>query len=148
VHELPSPKPARAVPTRHVVLWLPMQADRVWLTQRPVQGIWGGLWSPLEQALEPADWPLPAARLETLAHASGFKVQRALQPVAHAFSHYRLWMLPVVVEARADEVSEPRGSLATRLQTRWFCASELGDVGLAAPIKLVLQELMNSPRLE
>jgi A/G-specific adenine glycosylase len=144
VHQLPSPKPAKAVPTRHVVLWLPVQEDAVWLSLRPERGIWGGLWSPLEQALDPADWPLPAARLEALAQASGFTVQRALQPVAHAFSHYKLWMLPVVVDTRADEVHEPREPSATRHQARWFMASELGDVGLAAPIKLVLNDLFSS----
>lgn len=145
VHDLPSPKPAKAVPTRHVVLWLPMQGHAVWLTRRPAQGIWGGLWSPLEQALDSADWPLPAARLESLAQASGFTVQRVLQPVAHAFSHYKLWMLPVVVDARTGEVNEPPELSTTSDQARWFSAAQLDDVGLAAPIKLVLHDLMNTP---
>ncbi len=104
---------------------------RVLLEKRPPSGIWGGLWSFPEfseithmeefcqQWLGTADvgfesWPL----------------------VKHTFSHFHLQITPVQASAPSDPdgVMEPERWL-------WYPLDQSVPVGLAAPVKQLLQRL-------
>src|SRR5690606_10936748 len=81
--ELPTPKPAKSLPTREAVLLLMRDAQgRVLMQRRPPAGVWAQLWSLPEAADD------EAARTWFGGHVDGdYGEGEALDPVAHDFSH-------------------------------------------------------------
>ena len=127
--ELPTPRPKKALPTRHAVMLLACHGQKVWLQRRPPTGIWGGLLSLPEfdssQAVD--DW---------LAATGLGDVLPAWPELEHVFSHYRLIItpLPVRLEAlSATAVKENNGN--------WFDLSAAPDVGVPAPVRRLLLRL-------
>ena len=114
---------------QHALLWL-QQGGRVWLQQRPAQGVWAGLWSlpefddaeQLQQQL--AGWPgqgqwLPSFR-HVLTHFDW--TLQALQ-----------WTLPTRLAAARRE------GLTARLPAgRWWPLEQALQLGLPAPIRKLL----------
>ena len=104
----------------------------VFLERRPPSGIWGGLW-----CFPECD---PAADVEATCRAR-FGVRpvavTALAPIAHGFTHFRLDVHPVLVEVgshRGDTVADPG-------ETRWYPRGAVADIGLAAPVKRLIEQL-------
>ncbi|HJV07649.1 MAG TPA: A/G-specific adenine glycosylase [Chromobacteriaceae bacterium] len=127
--DLPTPRPKKALPTRHTVMLLACHGHKVWLQRRPPTGIWGGLLSLPEfdssQAVD--DW---------LAATGLGDVLPAWPELEHVFSHYRLIItpLPVRLEAlSATAVKENNGN--------WFDLSAAPDVGVPAPVRRLLLRL-------
>jgi A/G-specific adenine glycosylase len=128
--QLPSRKPAKAIPTRATVLLiLRDKQGRVLLERRGPQGVWSGLWS-LPEAPDPdAAWRL-AQR-----HAQIDDAQ-SLTPFTHVFSHYRLHIEPLLF----DHTTTLRG-IADQPQLRWCSISELAALGLPAPVRTLLLQI-------
>lgn len=128
--DFPSPKPKKAVPTRHAhLLMLVNPSGSVMLEQRPAEGIWGGLWSfpQCEDATVARAWCekwVPDADVQLWA------------PFTHVFSHFRLEMTPVLIQCEhlpsADAFSRP---------ICWRAPDALQGIGLAAPVKTLLGQL-------
>ena len=59
-----------------------------------------------------------------------------LAPVAHAFSHFRLNIRPVLFSA-----CTPKTQIADNDATVWVARAELQHYGLPAPIKKILMSL-------
>ena len=96
----PAPRPKRPYPTREKLLLVMCDAGgRVLVERRPPSGIWGGLWSFPEASadLELGDAVAAAARRHGLRPGRA----RALAPVEHGFTHFRLRATPVVVSVGA-----------------------------------------------
>ena len=128
---------------------------RVLVERRPPSGIWGGLWSFPEAS---ADLDLESAAA-TAASARRLRPRpgriRALAPVEHGFTHFRLRATPVVVsvEPLPDRVADAES-------VRWIdsevAAGGRGDgdadgaaaagVGLAAAVGAVLSRLDEEER--
>jgi A/G-specific adenine glycosylase len=113
----------------HALLWL-VQADRVWLVQRPAQGVWAGLWTMPELDDEAALDALTAAW-----PGEG----RWMPPFKHVLTHLDwtlqpcVWQLPDGLGARvlADvEAQLPAG--------RWWTVDQALGAGLPAPIRKLL----------
>jgi A/G-specific adenine glycosylase len=127
-----------------VLLWL-QHRDRVWLVRRGEAGVWSQLWSfpefdtatSLERAVE--DWP---GTLEWL------------PPFKHVLTHFD-WMLQPLrltwhgsispeqqreIEALAavDGTASAAQGTATSAAGRWVSRTELGELGLPAPIRKLL----------
>ncbi|WP_027967657.1 A/G-specific adenine glycosylase [Halomonas halocynthiae] len=125
----PERKPKKALPTRHtLMLILRDEAGRVLLEQRPSSGLWGGLWS------------LPQFDSETALrgwldnHAPNATVERAWPVFTHVFSHFRLEITPRPARmAQAAGINE---------QGHWVNPASLGEIGLAAPVKGLLESLV------
>jgi A/G-specific adenine glycosylase len=123
----PEPRPAKRVPERETLMLLYLERGAVLLEKRPPTGIWGGLWS-LPEADVDADpetlcrvrFGVPAARI------------RRLDPIRHAFTHFRLTIQPVAVWLAG---TSPR---AEEPDAIWLRPEEAGQVALPAPLKLVL----------
>lgn len=113
----------------HVLLWL-RQGDRLWLVQRPDQGVWAGLWSmpewPADEDLQPrvAGWP---------------GVGEALPVIEHALTHFdwRLhplrWTWPEGL-ARADQAALEAGLPPGR----WVTQAQALALGLPTPVRRLL----------
>ncbi|HXE66375.1 MAG TPA: A/G-specific adenine glycosylase [Rhodanobacteraceae bacterium] len=125
---IPAPRPARALPEKHVVfLILRDEHDRVLLQRRSPQGVWPRLWSFPEANDADAANPLAAslARVDTATAAT-------LPGIRHTFTHFRLHALPLEWRGvRANTVADDPDS-------RWCSAGEIATLGVPAPIRKML----------
>jgi A/G-specific adenine glycosylase len=129
VSAYPTPKPAKTLPVKQLTLLLLSDADnRILLEKRPPTGIWGGLWSlPEFDSIESArDW----CSTKNVHIAD----QQTLATKRHTFSHYHLDYTPLLVKAE-----NPINIVMEAGQTVWYKAEQLNKLGLAAPIKQLLQ---------
>ena len=124
--ELPKPRPRKALPGREATVLILVHRRRVLLEVRPPAGIWGGLWSLPEIA---GDADAEAARLGCRIVSS-----RPLEPVTHAFTHFRLTLRPLLCDV------EPLIA-ATESGHRWLDVGELDSAPLPAPIRNLLEGL-------
>ncbi|MDQ3617420.1 MAG: A/G-specific adenine glycosylase [Pseudomonadota bacterium] len=127
--ELPTRKPGKTIPQRHAqVLWMQDKDGRVLLQRRPPTGIWASLWT------LPQTEDIYAARVwfDTQLDAD-FNSGRPLPPIAHAFSHYRLELLPLHWRGVAL-----RQRVRDNDDLRWVARDELGTLGIPAPIRKLI----------
>jgi A/G-specific adenine glycosylase len=115
---------------RNAMLWL-RDGERVWLVQRPLRGVWAGLWAlPLYDSLDElraraADWPGRGEALESIDHAlTHFDWQ--LEPWRH-----RLPKGLAAARRAALEAELPEG--------RWFRTDEALQLGLPAPLRKLFE---------
>jgi len=130
VSAYPTPKPAKILPVKQAIFLLLSDADnRILLEKRPPTGIWGGLWSlPEFDSIEAAyDWCLTKN-----IHIAD---QQTLATKRHTFSHYHLDYTPLLVQS-----DNPINFVMEANQTVWYKAEQLNKLGLATPIKLLLQQ--------
>jgi A/G-specific adenine glycosylase len=113
----------------HVWLWLRWR-DRVWLVQRPDQGVWAALWSLPEFDTiadferQCAAWPGHADTLASFTHVLTH-LDWTLHPVR--------WNLPAEVDhAEASAIAAPWPT------GRWFTQDEALAAGLPAPLRKLL----------
>jgi A/G-specific adenine glycosylase len=126
----PAPKPAKSLPVKHrVFLLLRDSLNRILLEKRPPAGIWGGLWSlPEFDSIETAvDWC--SERNMPIINQTLMAMRR------HTFSHYHLDFTPLIIET-----DNPTNIVMEASQTVWYKAGQIHNLGIAAPIKLLLQQ--------
>lgn len=127
----PTPKPAKSLPVKQVTFLLLSNADhRILLEKRPPTGIWGGLWSlpEFDSVAAAHDW--------CLTRNIPIGGQQVLAARRHTFSHYHLDYTPLLVQS-----DNPINFVMEAGQTVWYKAEQLNRLGLAAPIKQLLQQL-------
>ncbi len=120
----------------HLWLWLSWK-DRIWLEQRPLKGVWAGLWSLPEFASQSAleevagSWPGEAESLPSFTHTLTH-LDWTLHPL--------LWTLPARTRAaRVDAIT--RQCSANLKNGKWCSQDEALAMGLPAPLrKLLLTE--------
>jgi len=129
VKEFPNSKPKKEKPIKSVRLLILQHKREVLLLQQPNSGIWGGLWifpqQPMEQTPFESPWLIQEA-VKATEHKEVFR---------HTFSHYHLDIEPVRVELsrKPDQVAET--------QLLWYNLDNPASVGLAAPVKKLLETL-------
>jgi A/G-specific adenine glycosylase len=114
---------------RNALLWL-SHGERLWLTQRPPQGVWASLWTlPLFDSL-------PALQ----ARAAGWSGQgEALPPIDHALTHFDWHLEPWRHRLPARLSAAERGAIEAVVPAgRWFTPAEALALGLPAPIRKLL----------
>ena len=126
---LPAPRPKKTLPQRAVSLLLLQRHGEVLLEKRPATGIWAGLWSLPELAVD----------ADVVAHcqsrfAAEVAPQAPLPAIEHGFTHFRLTLhpQPCAVEAWPGRAEEP-GLV-------WLPLADVGAAALPAPIKKLLRE--------
>ena len=140
VSELPHRKPRKALPRRSVcMLMCRTPSGHVLLEKRPATGIWGGLWSFPEF--------MDVAAAQQFCHTQGLGSDATLDAwpvVQHTFSHFHLEITPLLADAAAmpDTVMEAGRWLWYPLGP--MSATQTTAVGLAAPVKDLLQRLARS----
>lgn len=128
--QFPNSKPKKAKPTRSCqMLLIYNKQSEIALQQRPPTGIWGGLWSLPELALEELAEDFASEHFGTIA-----KLEE-LPTIKHVFSHYTLMIHPKAIwleeEHRSQAVMEPKPML-------WYNPHFPQELGLAAPVKKLI----------
>ena len=130
IAELPSPRPRKALPHRELQVLLIEHGGEILFERRPPQGIWGGLWSLPELALDADVLDAVKARF-----AVDVTLSERLPPIAHGFTHFTLTLHPQRLSARRWP------SRAETPGTIWLAPSDARGAALPAPIKKLLRSL-------
>lgn len=131
----PHKKPKKKLPIRHThFLLLFNKANEVLLIQRPPTGIWGGLWGFPECSTKLDLQPWYQRQLGYI-----ITQPRALPSFRHTFSHFHLEITPF----SASVVKQPPQVMETAA-TIWYNKNQPASVGLAAPVKKLLDSIGNN----
>ena len=132
VAELPTPKPKKSKPVKSARMLVLINDQRqILLEKRPPTGIWGGLWSLPEIAMD-ADvesycqqqWQFKVAEIEDV------------ESFRHTFSHYHFDITPCHVQ-----VKNPSQCVMEAEQQVWYNSTQNHRLGLAAPVQTILKHL-------
>lgn len=129
--DYPGKKPKKNKPVKSTcLLMLRSPSGHLLLQRRPASGIWGGLWSFPEC---PLDTDLQAECSARYGQPARIELWDSYR---HTFSHYHLDITPVYIELAElpDRVMEAGPSL-------WYNVHQPESVGLAAPVKRLLEKL-------
>lgn len=131
VSELPTPKPRKVLPVKTTrMLLITNEEGAVMLEKRPPTGIWGGLWSLPEVALDECvehvclgRW---GYRVQSVEHNPGLR---------HTFSHYHLDITPsrVTIEKSVDRIQDSDAVF-------WCTAEETQSRALSAPVARIINQ--------
>ena len=153
--ELPHKKPKKTIPTKYTTVLIPMLYDRVLMTKRPDEGIWGGLWwfegeFTLEQQSLPADLAeaVPKANTEFMVagQSHGVNAVESLPEFKHTFSHFHLHIQPVIVylaEAQIGHVAEASPNVVANNLQQWVDYHQPADIGLCKPAITIFNQLQH-----
>jgi A/G-specific adenine glycosylase len=130
VASLPAPRPPRAVPRRAVRVLVVERGGELLLERRPAHGVWGGLWSLPEVALDADTDAYAQSRFGALPTRSV-----DLAPLVHGFTHFTLTLHPrrIAIAQRASRAETP-GSI-------WLARDDALAAALPAPIRRLLRAL-------
>ncbi|MBL1320364.1 MAG: A/G-specific adenine glycosylase [Methylophaga sp.] len=128
----PTPKPKKTNPTRQSH-WIVAQSSNgeLLLEQRDNRGIWGGLWSfPETKTIGELD---DYCKLNI--HFSTNTIQ-PLATIKHVFSHFKLNIHPHLINCTCN-----LDHIADNNKLKWVKIDEALQLGLPAPVKLLIQSL-------
>jgi len=135
--ELPTTKPSKKIPLRDVVVAIihDSEDNSIWLEKRPPAGIWGGLYSfpEFEDTAKLDVWL--NRHYKNYSHSS-----LPLLAISHTFSHFQLHMRLRLIQVN----KKPNGVMEDDLGV-WY-KSTGQKIGLAAPVKKVLEQVLNSKK--
>ncbi len=135
------------LPVRESIWLVVRRSGTILLEKRPAPGLWGGLWS------------LPEATAASRAALAGEIRQRfaleveeygVLEPVEHAFTHFRLHARPILFESRRErdvDVSSGNASSGNASSGNassglcWIAPAQAETAALPAPVKTLLKTL-------
>jgi A/G-specific adenine glycosylase len=132
VSAYPQGKPKKKLPVKQTQMLLLQNSEgEIWLYKRPSQGIWGGLWSlpEIEVDNDASSYCESELQMRVLSIEN-------LEGWRHTFSHYHLDIQPVLltVETSDEMLMEPQNKL-------WYNSAQPAAIGLAAPVKRLLETL-------
>jgi len=125
------------LPVRESVWLVVRRSGTILLEKRPVPGLWGGLWS-----LPEATVASRAALVDEIRQRFALDVEEcgALEPVAHAFTHFRLHARPMLFEScREGGADVSSGAASSGLC--WLAPDQAETAALPAPVKTLLKTL-------
>ncbi|HEB82417.1 MAG TPA: adenine DNA glycosylase [Gammaproteobacteria bacterium] len=132
VAAFPGKKPKKALPVRQTRLLLIRNPQGEYLLEkRPPSGIWGGLWSLPELAMEQP--VVDSVRQNWQLKVSHYSDRPAFR---HTFSHFHLDITPCLVACTSDTVS---AQTVVDDSDRFQWHGDLSTLGLAAPVSKVLK---------
>ena len=130
VDALPAPRPRKTLPRRALQVLVVERASEWLLEKRPPAGVWGGLWSLPELALD-------ADVQQFCRDRFGMDVTSCepLPSIEHGFTHYKLTLHPqrLRVRGRAQGAAEP-GVI-------WLGRDEALAAALPSPIRRLLTDI-------
>ncbi len=130
INEFPGKKPKKVLPIKKtIMLIIRNNNNHILLEQRPPTGIWGGLWSFPEVALDTIDTWCSQHQLKII-HQTQWAEFR------HTFSHYHLDITPVIIQIKtsAYKIMESERYI-------WYNINQSDAKGLSAPVAKLLENL-------
>lgn len=134
ISELPHSKPKKDKPLKQAYVLCLVDKQTVLLQQRPPTGIWGGLWSFPEFTSSKALNEFLQTDLQL-----DLESTKALNSFRHTFSHFHLDIHPHVLQL-SDKMSVINKGVQDSVSKYFPLQHEL-EVGIAAPVKRILEEL-------
>lgn len=134
VHELPTPKPRKAIPEKSITMLILLRGDEILLEKRPSTGIWGGLWS-FPEAENNHD--IEAIALKKFGIIAENDI--TLPYLTHTFTHFKLLIRPqtLLVKKHNHQVNQ-----ATHI---WINIDDAVGAAIPTPIRKILRSLQKSP---
>ena len=128
--QFPASRPRKALPVRRTRMLMLVADGTVLLEKRPPAGIWGGLWGfpEVKAGADVAEW----------CRGRFGKAPRSLKAhpeLRHTFSHFHLDIEPWEVRLSGTAAVADVGA------SRWQTLGETPKLGLAAPVKRLLENL-------
>ena len=130
--DYPGKKPKKEKPVKQTWFVMLHHNGQVWLEQRPQSGIWGGLFCFPEHGNADIVISLDQRHI----HSSDILSQQTLIAFRHTFSHYHLDITPILLD-----LSKQPNVIMEASKGLWYNLSQPEEVGLAAPVKQLLQSL-------
>lgn len=132
VKNYPTPKPKKKLLTKttvFIILHHPVRG--VLLAQRPVQGLWGGLWIFPECATvaEVATW------YQQHCHTA-VPTYQIWSPLRHTFTHFHLEITPIYIPVKTCQ------NITVSTNKRWYSLAQPPIKGLAAPVVRLLKQIL------
>ena len=127
VHELPAKKQKKQAPLKQQYFLLWFDDEELLMAKRPSSGIWGGLWVP------PAFGSIEELTDAIQKHGQEPQFQ-TLETVRHVFSHYKLDMIPVLLNS-------PKPKMIEESSEQWQPIQIWLKAGIPAPIKQIIKQL-------
>lgn len=129
----PGKKPKVALPVRTGYMLMMQNGNEVFLAQRPATGLWGGLFC--FPQFETHDALIQWLKQRGLADKS----LQQLVAFRHTFSHFHLDIIPMWLPVSSLSGCMDEGA------TLWYNLDTPPEVGLAAPVERLLQQLRLDP---
>ncbi len=130
--ELPTARPAKALPERRQRYLLLRHGGDVLLVKRPAPGIWGGLWCLPE--IGDSDDALHSALRERYG-VHNIDGTRQRPDIVHSFTHFRLTM------SVTEVIAAGRTPVASEAGTLWLALSDTNGAALPKPVSRLLLAL-------
>jgi A/G-specific adenine glycosylase len=148
--DFPFKKPKKQIPTKYTTMLIPSFNGQVLMQQRPPSGIWGGLWGFLETGFDKESEKTTDEALLMLkdsllkVNLEDAQVQE-LSTFKHTFSHFHLFILPVLIELKEpplQTINESNMGLDdSAINQLWFDSYNPSKIGLSAPTIKILEML-------
>lgn len=130
--DYPGKKPKKEKPVKETYFVMLRSVNHIWLEQRPQVGIWGGLYCfPEHHSFE-----IQTALDSRYINERYVRKQRTLIAFRHTFSHYHLDITPILVDFNNQPEMIMEGNKGL-----WYNLSQPEEIGLAAPVKQLLEGL-------
>ena len=125
----PGKKPKKEKPRRSTHMILIRREESIYLERRPPAGIWGGLYSfpELRSVSDVARW------CEQVFGSAPNRISER-KVLSHSFTHFDLDIYPVEVDVDVSQVSDFDQAL-------WYAPRSPQQVGLAAPVQALIDQL-------
>jgi A/G-specific adenine glycosylase len=134
---LPLAKPKKILPVKQATFFILHYQQEIFLQKRPPVGIWGGLWSlpefsgfMSEDDISVFCWQQFKLKSQQIKMGQFFR---------HTFSHYHLDILPIFIQ-----VKNKPSKIMDSDQQIWYNLKHSQIIGLPAPIKKILKDLLNA----
>ena len=135
-HEFPAKKPSTTIPKRDTILAiLENNSGEILLEQRPLNGIWGGLWCFPELSIDSE-----IEKIINKKYGIRIKKQKEYKPIKHTFTHFHLLIRPVHMKLQKDKDYDSK-------VLKWIHPKKNQGLGLPAPVLSMLVDLNNNKRL-
>jgi A/G-specific adenine glycosylase len=133
INELPSPRPRKILPEKHVQFLVIRYGPDLFLEKRPVPGIWGGLWSLPEASMEMD----PTLTCMQICGRTPVELHR-LTPLNHAFSHFKLRIQPIEMRLSHRPLGISDGGSGI-----WLPLDDAKRAALPKAVERILNKLKN-----
>jgi len=136
IGQLPAPRPAKALPHREVRVLVIERDGTLLFEKRPATGVWGGLWSLPECAIDDDACAVVRTRF-----GADVDVRDALPAIEHGFTHYALTMHP----QRFCASRWPHAAHAPEIA--WLTPQNALRAALPSPIRKLMLGMGTTPTL-